>query len=633
MARAALALVSALALALVVTAAAVAAELPLVVADITLEQYPRVGLELTLPAELTAGGSSPTFEVTENTRRVEVISAAKPKTEPVDVVLVIDTSGSMRGSSLDAAKEAARAFAAKLQPDSRLSVVTFADRPRLAMPLTDTRRGLDIVLRQLQAEGETALYDALGLAATEARRAEVKRPVIVLLSDGGDTVSRRDLDFALKEVKAARAPVLVVALPSAEADFGTLRSIARQTGGRFSTVAKAEDLATFYESLAQELQTTWHVTFVSRRPATKDLDIEIKATSSGPTAVAHSVVPNPRFVTDGRSGTTLQPVAPANVLTLAVAMVFIFISVAAATAAAALMLVRPRTTLDQMRYYDQTRQAIEDEDSGEYSNRVTSSILGAVDYVAGRRGMKRFVYESLERAGLPIRPTEYIAGHLLLVLFSGVLVQLATGRMVASILTVVVATLLPIVWVDSRIKSRQKAFEEMLPDILNLMAGALRAGWGLQQSIDLVVEQMRAPAREEFQRAQTEIRLGRSVEDALGAIADRIQSEDFRWAVTAIGIQREVGGNLAEVLDIVAKTIRDRGALMRQIAALTAEGRLSAWVLMLLPFVLVTLLSFLNPEYLSKLVTTGPGLFMVFTGVVLLVVGGLWLRKVVTIEV
>ncbi len=144
-------------------------------------------------------------------------------------------------------------------------------------------------------------------------------------------------------------------------------------------------------------------------------------------------------------------------------------------------------------------------------------------------------------------------------------------------------------FLDRKIAHRRSAFELQLPDVLNLIAGSLRAGWGLQQSVDLVVEQMAPPVSTEFSRAQTEIRLGRPVEEALGTVAERTQSEDFAWTVTAIGIQRDVGGNLAEVLDIVAATIRDRMSLKRQIAALTAEGRLSAWVLLILPFVMIGL--------------------------------------------
>lgn len=612
---------------------ALAASQPLVLGDVTLDEYPRVGLKVTVPGELSATGSNARFTVKENGRNVEVLKAAQPKTEPVDVVLVIDTSGSMQGDAMAAARDAADAFAARLEQDSRVAIIAFANRPRLVRPLSTVGPGLSGDVASLDAQGETALYDGLAMAAREAQRVEVRRPVIVLLSDGGDTVSRSDLDTVLKQVRAATAPVLVVALPSAEADFGILRSIAAQSGGRFSTVAHTDQLTRFYESLAKELQTTWQVTYVSNRPSTKDLDIEVSVEAGGKEASGGSVVQNPVFRGVSSEVDALAPVAPASLLTLVAAVLLVFISVAAAAAAGALLIIRPRTTLSHVRYYDQMQKAGVGEGEGEYSGKMTSSILGAVEYIAGKRGMKRFVYEQLERAGLPIRPTEYIAGHLILVLVAGVFVQVTLGKILLSILAVVMATVLPIIWVGSRRASRQRAFDDQLPDVLNLMAGSLRAGWGLQQSIDLVVEQMNDPVSTEFQRAQTEVRLGRAIEDGLMSIADRIESDDFRWAVTAIGIQRDVGGNLAEVLDIVAKTIRDRSALRRQIAALTAEGRLSAWILMLLPFVLIVLIGVLNPEYISKLATTGPGILMALIGVSLLVVGGLWLRKVVVIEV
>jgi tight adherence protein B len=216
---------------------------------------------------------------------------------------------------------------------------------------------------------------------------------------------------------------------------------------------------------------------------------------------------------------------------------------------------------------------------------------------------------------------------------TGILVEALARNMVLSIVAVVLATVGPIMYLDHRAKKRQLQFSEQLPDVLNLIAGSLRSGWGLQQSLSLVVEQMSDPVSTEFARAETEVRLGRDVEGALDGVARRMQSPDFTWAVTAIGIQRDVGGNLAEVLDIVASTIRDRGALQRQIAGLTAEGRLSAWILILLPFALIVLLSVVNPEYLAKLYTTGPGIVMFALGAVLLVLGAIWLRNVVEIEV
>jgi tight adherence protein B len=223
--------------------------------------------------------------------------------------------------------------------------------------------------------------------------------------------------------------------------------------------------------------------------------------------------------------------------------------------------------------------------------------------------------------------------HLAIVIVAGVLAMWVSGSVFVGVLAVVVAVIVPLLVVDARIRGRKAAFEAQLPDVLNLIAGALRAGWGLQQSIDLVVEQMGPPVSDEFARAQTEVRLGRSVEEALETVARRTQSEDFSWAVTAIGIQRDVGGNLAEVLDVVAATIRDRGALKRQISGLTAKGRLSAWILLVLPFVLVFALSVLNPAYMLGLFTTVPGLVMMAIGVTLLIVGALWLRTIVTIEV
>jgi tight adherence protein B len=429
--------------------------------------------------------------------------------------------------------------------------------------------------------------------------------------------------------------VLVVALPSAEADSGALETIAVQTGGRFVGVAEAAALTGVYQELARGLQTTWNVTYVSRRPATKDIDVTLAATDEGRTMSGSALVPNPLFDASASTGVqTLEPVPPASIITLAGAGLLVFASVFAFFAALVLLLMRPRTALDRLKYYDQLHEGAGLPDVGEdYSGKVTSSFMGAVDYIAGKRGMRKFVYEQLDRAGWPLRPTEYMVMHLLVVIVVGVAAALISGTVIVGFIAVLVATFVPLVILDSRVKSRRNAFERQLPDVLNLIAGALRAGWGLQQSIDLVVEQMAPPVSTEFARAQTEIRLGRSVEDELETVSRRTQSEDFAWAVTAIGIQREVGGNLAEVLDVVAATIRDRGALKRQISGLTAEGRLSAWILMLLPFVLVAVIAVANPVYLSALFTTVPGLIMLVIGALLLVIGAIWLRNVVTIEV
>ena len=174
---------------------------------------------------------------------------------------------------------------------------------------------------------------------------------------------------------------------------------------------------------------------------------------------------------------------------------------------------------------------------------------------------------------------------------------------------------------------------EQLPDVLTIMASSLRAGHSFLQALGTTAREIAAPANAEFQRLVAEIRLGRPAEDALEALADRVGSPDFRWAVLAVNIQREVGGNLAEILDNVSDTLRERAMMRRQIRVLTAEGRLSAWVLSILPFAIALYMFAVNPKYISLLFTKQIGLFMLGLGGVLMFLGILWMRKIVDIDV
>ena len=151
-----------------------------------------------------------------------------------------------------------------------------------------------------------------------------------------------------------------------------------------------------------------------------------------------------------------------------------------------------------------------------------------------------------------------------------------------------------------RAARRQAAFADQLDDSLQLMAGSLRAGHSLLRSVDSVASEADAPTSEEFARIVNETRVGRDLNDALDEVAERMGSDDFTWVAQAIAIHREVGGNLAEVLDAVGHTIRERNAIRRQVKALSAEGKLSAIVLMALPFGVIGFISMSNPGYLAK---------------------------------
>ena len=179
----------------------------------------------------------------------------------------------------------------------------------------------------------------------------------------------------------------------------------------------------------------------------------------------------------------------------------------------------------------------------------------------------------------------------------------------------------------------KRRFENQLPDTLTLISTSLRAGYSLLQAVEAVASEAPNPTAREFGRAIVEARLGRQVVSALQGITARTKSKDFEWAVMAIEIQREVGGNLAEVLQTVSETMRQRNRLKGEIRALTAEGRISAIVLGCLPFAMGGFLWASNPDYIGALFENTFGLVAVAAGGLLMLAGGIWLRKIVNIEV
>jgi tight adherence protein B len=180
---------------------------------------------------------------------------------------------------------------------------------------------------------------------------------------------------------------------------------------------------------------------------------------------------------------------------------------------------------------------------------------------------------------------------------------------------------------------RQRAFSDQLPDVLQLVAGSLRSGFSLNQAVAGVVRDGSEPTASEFARAMTEVRLGSDLEDALDRVAERMECADLHWVVLAVRISREVGGNLAEVLMNTVGTMRERAQIRGQIRVLSAEGRISARILIALPFLLGGYLGLTNPSYLKPLFTKTTGLTLMVVGVVLLVLGAFWISRLVKIEV
>ena len=238
------------------------------------------------------------------------------------------------------------------------------------------------------------------------------------------------------------------------------------------------------------------------------------------------------------------------------------------------------------------------------------------------------------RAGLPLRSGEFIvlcfaSATLLAMLF----LLLGGGQLVAGVTGAVAGFFFPFILVNMKIARRMKAFNGQLGDALILIANSLRTGYSFMQASDMVAQEMRPPISSEFSRTVKEMNLGVTIEDALANLGKRINSEDLDLVLTAVLIQRQVGGNLSEVLDNIARTIRERVRIRGEIRTLTAQGRISGIIVSLLPVVLGLVIYLLNPEYVKLLFVHPVGKIMLGVAGLGQVIGIIVIRRIVDIEV
>lgn len=264
---------------------------------------------------------------------------------------------------------------------------------------------------------------------------------------------------------------------------------------------------------------------------------------------------------------------------------------------------------------------------------IPASVSGFGKRFADRQGFSDKLDARLEAAGVSLRSGEFVVITVVSAMVGALLGAAFFRTLLFAGIIGVLAGAGPRIALKVALDRRADKLREQLPDVLTIMASSLRAGHSFLQSLDTVAKEIAQPARDEFARVVAEIRLGRPAEDALEALADRVGSADFKWAVLAVNIQREVGGNLAEILDTVSDTLRERAMMRRQIKVLTAEGRLSAWVLTLLPIGIGLYMFSVNPEYIGLLFTDRLGWIMLGVASVLMVLGVLWMRKIVDIDV
>jgi len=269
--------------------------------------------------------------------------------------------------------------------------------------------------------------------------------------------------------------------------------------------------------------------------------------------------------------------------------------------------------------------------------RATDRTVAAVD-VAFRGGRALFSDAELELAGVRMESSAFLLvtfGVSVVFALFGVVLGIPLGPVASVVLAVIFALLGPIaakVILRIRTGMRRARFADQLDDTLQLVAGNLRAGYGLVQAIDGIARDAEPPTTEEFSRVVNETRIGRDLGDALSATAERMRSDDFMWAAQAIAVNRETGGNLAEVLQHVAGTIRERNQIRRQVKALSAEGRLSAIILIILPIAVFIAVLLIQPGYLSTLFNSWIGIAALILAVILMIVGSVWMMLTIRVK-
>ncbi len=253
--------------------------------------------------------------------------------------------------------------------------------------------------------------------------------------------------------------------------------------------------------------------------------------------------------------------------------------------------------------------------------------------LASRRGMLGAAERSLRAADVPVRPAEFILAHACMTLVLPPAVYLVTRSTTSAALMFAAMLAMPLAGLRFVVARRQKRFAAQLPDALTTLAGSLRAGRSLGQGIEALSRELRDPMGRELRKVVAEVRLGCTLAEALADAATRIASPDFRWAVLAVQIQSEVGGNLAELLDQVSATMRERARMKGEVKALTAEGRASAMMLVIMVPGLGLAMWAMNPSYMAPLFTTGTGKMLIGISAVMISGGYAWMNSMVKIDV
>lgn len=590
------------------------------ITGIDAKSYPEVELTVSAPA-----GARP--RVSEDATPV-ALSHAVSFAAGKAVVLAVDRSHSMAGASLRNAVRAAHTLVGTLGSVDDVETIAFGHNARVLSPSFAGKEAANASLSTLKVDNVqgTALWDAVVLAARGlSTEAPGKGRAIVVVTDGRDVSSRATLDLAEKAVRAAHATVYTVGIASPDFTAAPLRELAAATGGGFMQTSSSAGLASLYRSIGGSLARTWQLEYTTNANPGQAVNISVSVPGGAGVARTFTLpgvptAPAPPPVLSSSVWTSkLAPLVLAGVVGL-LAVVAALFGLNGLRRSWLVLRLEPHLAPARRRKSGRREAMLA------WPKRLSAATERAFANVKQFRALQRMI----ARADMPILAAELVyACVATALLFAVVAALLGAGGGVAFLIGLVgLSTPVVAVWLKAR--ARIRAFDEQLPDLLTTIAASLKAGHSFRHAIQAVVDEGAEPAALEFRRVLTEARLGKSMDDALGDLADRVGSKNLSFALTAVTIQRHVGGSLAGLFDMVADTVRQRQQFARKIRALTAMGRMSAYVLIALPFVVAVCVSALNHHYMAPLWQTPQGHELVGAGLVMIVIGSVILKRIVS---
>ena len=545
------------------------------------------------------------------------------------VVLAIDRSQSMTGQPLVDAAAGARAFVRAKAPADRISIVAVGHRAVQLSRFNSATIDADTTLRSVDTDAVagTALYDSVVLAAEALADEPHSGRVLILLTDGQEVSSKASLAEAIDAAKRARVSVHPIGIESASFRPAPLQRLAGETGGRYHAAASSAELSVIYTAIAAELRRTWQLEYLASASDGRERSVTVSAPGHG--SASRSFTANGGSESDGGS------LLPASFFTsTAGTLLFslLIFGVVLVGAYAAFLRGRGSWVRTRVAPHVKTFEAKTSQKEDRARMAAAAELFQATERSFGHTRVWLSMKRKLERANLPLRTVE-LAYICVGSAFAVGLVSAVFGLPALVILAAMaIGGWIPVLVVNMKGKKRINAFEDQLPDILMTMAASLKAGHSFKQGLNSVVEEGRPPASEEFSRVLTEMQLGRPMDEALKEAAERIGSKNFEFVITAVTIQRQVGGSLAGLFDMVADTVRGRQQFARKVKGLTAMGRASAYVLVGLPFFLAGVLTLVNSEYMAPLYTESAGHMLIGVALVMMAIGSVILRKIVSFK-